>query len=385
MLYWLSDYLRELFSPANVLRYVTFRAAAAAVTAFLFAVLAGRPIIAWLRHRRVGDDVNRKACEKISELHQGKQGTPTMGGVMIIAGVVGSSLLWGNLSSRLLLLALASTLWLGLVGFADDVLKLRRGRAAGLKARHKLLAQVVLGVGLGAILYWWPLDVAKLWTVKVGPGFNYRAYVDPALSTCLVFPFAKDFLPQLGLLYLLFATLVVVGTSNAVNLADGLDGLAIGSGLLVAGVYVIFAYVAGNWVLSRYLNVLFVEGAAEVSVFCAALFGASLGFLWFNASPAEVFMGDTGSLALGGALGSVALLVKQELVLVIAGGMFVAEALSVLVQVLCYKTTGRRVLLMSPLHHHYELRGWAEQKVVVRFWIVSIILALAALATLKVR
>ena len=385
MFYWLSDYLKEIFSPANVLRYVTFRAAAAAVTAFLFAVLAGRPIIAWLKHRRVGDNVNREACERISELHKGKQGTPTMGGVMIIAGVAAASLLWGNLSSRLLLLALGSTLWLGAVGFVDDLLKLRRGSAAGLKARHKFLAQVVLGVVIGAILYWWPLDVAKLWTVQVGPEFNYRNYVDTGLSTCLAFPFAKNLLPQIGLGYLLFATLVIVGTSNAVNLADGLDGLAVGSSLLVVGVYTIFAYIAGNWVLSRYLNVLFVEGAAEVSVFCAAVFGAGLGFLWFNASPAEVFMGDTGALALGGALGSVALLVKQELVLVIAGGVFVAEALSVFVQVASFKTTGRRVLLMSPLHHHYELRGWAEQKIVVRFWIVSIIFALIALASLKVR
>lgn len=385
MFYWLGDYLRTLFSPANVLRYVTFRAAAAAVTAFLFAVLMGRPVIAWLRDRRVGDDVRREACDQITQLHQAKQGTPTMGGLMMIAGVVAASLLWGNLASRLLLLALGSTLWLGAVGFADDMLKLRRGRAAGLSARHKLAAQVALGVALAAVLYWWPLDVAKLWTVEVGPGFDYRAHIDPVLSTCLAFPVAKNLLPQLGLWYVVLAVVVVVGTSNAVNLADGLDGLAVGAATLVAGVYAVLAYVAGNWVISRYLNVLFVEGAAELAVFCAALFGAGLGFLWFNASPAEIFMGDTGSLALGGALGSVALLVKQELLLVVAGGLFVVEALSVLVQVVSYKTRGRRVFLMSPLHHHFELRGWPEQKIVVRFWIVSVICALAALASLKVR
>jgi phospho-N-acetylmuramoyl-pentapeptide-transferase len=361
MLYHLLFPLADRFAVLNVFRYITFRSAGAIVTSLLIALLMGPWFIRTLRRLAVGQNIRDVGPAQ----HHIKAGTPTMGGLLILLAVAVSTLLWANLSNAFVWLALAVTLAFGAVGFADDLLKVRRHRNLGLTARSKFALQV-LAAAVGA---------AVLLALPARYGFH------PTLA----FPFFKEAVINLGLLYVPFVVLVLVGSSNAVNLTDGLDGLAIGVTLIAASTYAVFTYVAGNRVVASYLQVEYVSGVGEVSVFCAALVGASLGFLWFNAHPAQVFMGDVGSLAIGAAIGSVAVLAKQEIVLVLVGGIFVLEALSVMLQVASFKLTGRRVLRMSPLHHHFELVGWAEPKIIVRFWILAILCALLGLSTLKLR
>lgn len=361
MLYHLLYPLHEELSALNVVRYITFRAAAAVVTALVLSWIAGPWFIRMLRRLSVGQNIRDVGPES----HQVKAGTPTMGGLLILFALITSTLLWADLTNPLVWLAVGVTLAFGAVGFADDFIKVRRRRNLGLTARSKFLAQ-----SLVAIVSAWLL---------------LRLQQPYAFEPTLVFPFFKDLVLDLGWLYLPFVLIVLTGTSNTVNLTDGLDGLAIGATMIAAATYAIFTYVAGNRVVAEYLQVPHLAGVGEVSVFCAALVGASIGFLWFNCHPAEVFMGDVGSLALGGAIGIVAVLAKQELLLVIVGGLFVIEGLSVILQVGSFKLRGKRIFRMAPLHHHFELKGWAEPKIIVRFWILSMIFALLALSTLKLR
>ncbi|HEX5759404.1 MAG TPA: phospho-N-acetylmuramoyl-pentapeptide-transferase [Thermoanaerobaculia bacterium] len=358
MLYHLLFPLSDQFPLFNVFRYITFRAAGAIVTALLLSMLLGPWFIRTLRRLSVGQNIR----EVGPQAHQVKAGTPTMGGLLILFAVVVPTLLWASLDNLYVWIVLAVTVAFGAIGFADDYLKIRRRHNRGLTVRGKFLLQVLVAAGLGAFLLWLP-------------GFDAVVY----------FPFFKNLIWPAGIFYVPFVALVLAGTSNAVNLTDGLDGLAIGATLVASATYAVFTYIAGNRVIANYLQVTAVPGVGEVTVFCGALVGASLGFLWFNSHPAEVFMGDVGSLAIGAAIGSVAVLAKQELVLVLVGGLFVMEALSVIIQVASFKLTGRRVFRMSPLHHHFELSGWAEPKVIVRFWILSILFALLSLSTLKLR
>jgi phospho-N-acetylmuramoyl-pentapeptide-transferase len=345
----------------NVFRYITFRSAYAAVSALFLALLLGKPVIAWLRRFRIG----QKIREEGPAGHQVKAGTPTMGGVLIIVCIFIPTLLFGNLKSHDVLLALLATLWLGAVGFLDDYLRVVKGLRRGLLGRYKLVGQVALGILIGVFLLGLP-----------------NLSVPPTMTTV---PFLKFRYIDLGLLYIPFVVLVITGSSNAVNLTDGLDGLATGLIIFAALTFAGFAYVSGHVRFSEYLNILYLPDAGELTVFCAAMVGASLGFLWFNCHPADVFMGDTGSLALGGALGTVAILLKRELLLIVVGGVFVAEALSVMIQVLSFKLTGKRVFRMAPLHHHFELAGWPESRVVTRFYIAAALLSLVSLSTLKLQ
>jgi phospho-N-acetylmuramoyl-pentapeptide-transferase len=361
MLYHLLYPLSEYFSPLNVFRYITFRAAYATVTALLISFLVGPWLISQLRARRIGQQIR----EDGPETHRAKAGTPTMGGILIVLATVLPTLLWADLSSRYVQMAALCCLALGLLGFLDDYLHVVKRLRKGLLGRYKLLGQLSLGAAIAS---------GMVMTVSHGD-----------MTTATTVPFLKNARLDLGLLFIPFAMLVITGTSNAVNLADGLDGLAVGLMVPPAAVFAGLAYVSGHSKFAEYLNIPYFPGSGELTVFCAALMGACLGFLWFNAHPADVFMGDTGSLALGGSLGTVAVLLKREFLLVIVGGIFVAEALSVMIQVASFRTTGRRVFLMAPLHHHFERRGWAESRVVIRFWIIAILLALLSLSTLKLQ
>jgi len=361
MLYHLLYPLSDQFAAFNVFRYITFRTAGAVATAVLLALLCGPAFIRTLRRLSVGQNIREVGPQS----HQVKAGTPTMGGLLILFTLVVPTLLWANLTNIYVWLAVGVTLAFGAIGFLDDFLKVRRGRNLGLTARGKFLAQVGVAALAGALLPQLPGGAA--------------------FSPTLAFPFLKDLVIDLGLLYVPFVVFVLVGSSNAVNLTDGLDGLAIGATLIAAGTYAVFTYVAGNRVVATYLQVPYVSGAGELTVFCGALVGASVGFLWFNSHPAEVFMGDVGSLALGGGIGIVAVIAKQELVLALVGGLFVLEALSVILQVASFKLRGKRIFRMAPLHHHFELGGWAEPKIIVRFWILSGLFALLSLSTLKLR
>ncbi len=361
MLFHLLTPLRDDFAIFNVVRYITFRTAMAIATAFLLALVCGPWFIRTLRRLSVGQNIRDVGPES----HQVKAGTPTMGGLLILFTLLVPTLLWANLTNPYVWTAIGVTLAFGAIGFVDDFLKVRRKRNLGLTARGKFLAQVAVAALVGALLPLLPADAP--------------------FSPTLAFPFFKQLVIHLGLLYVPFVVFVLVGASNAVNLTDGLDGLAIGATLIAAGTYAIFTYIAGNRVVAQYLQVSYVAGAGELTIFCGALVGASVGFLWFNAHPAEVFMGDVGSLALGAGIGIVALIAKQELVLALVGGLFVLEALSVILQVASFKLTGRRIFRMAPLHHHFELGGWAEPKVIVRFWILAGLFALLSLSTLKLR
>ncbi|HSB36951.1 MAG TPA: phospho-N-acetylmuramoyl-pentapeptide-transferase [Thermoanaerobaculia bacterium] len=362
MILWLLHEFAPKVAVANVFRYITFRAANAALMALLLSIFLGPALIRWLRARQIGQAIR----EEGPKAHQAKAGTPTMGGVLINAAIAIPTLVFADLSNRYVWIALATTLLAMGIGVGDDWRKVSRQQNRGLSGRQKILLQTAIGLAVGA---------ASVFLLPSRP--------DP---THLSFPFLKNVHPDVGLVaYILFAAIVVVGSSNAVNLTDGLDGLAIGSTLVAAATLALLAYIAGNARAANYLLVPSVPGTGELSVFLAAIVGASLGFLWFNAHPAEVFMGDTGSLALGAALGTVAILIKQEILLVFVGGLFVVEAASVIVQVVSFKLTGRRVFRMAPLHHHFELLGWAESKVIIRFWIVAIIFALFSLSTLKLR
>jgi phospho-N-acetylmuramoyl-pentapeptide-transferase len=362
MLFNLLTPLAEDVSILNLFRYLTFRSGGAVLTALLVSFLMGGPVIRWLKKKqREGQPIRTDGPE--SHLLT-KKGTPTMGGVLILLALTISTLLWADLTNGFVWIVLGVTIGFGLIGFGDDYLKLTRRNHRGLPGRFKLLAQIAIGVA------------AAFAAISLTP---------PPLDTSLAVPFLKGVLINLGWLFLPLAVFVMVGASNAVNLTDGLDGLAIVPVMIAAGCFALISYLVGNAVFSEYLQIHFVQGSGELAVFCAALCGASLGFLWFNAPPAMVFMGDTGSLSCGGALGAISVVTKHELVLAIIGGLFVLETVSVIVQVASFKLTGKRVFRMAPLHHHFEKKGWQEPTIVIRFWIIASILALAGLATLKLR
>ena len=357
MLYHLLTPLASEVSALNVFRYITFRTGAATLTALFLAFLLGPPLIRALARLKVGQPIR-----EIGPDHQAKAGTPTMGGLLILLSLAVSVLLWSELDNRLVWIVLGVTIAFGLLGFADDYRKVKHGSSAGLAGRWKLFWQWAIALSVAVAIY-----------------------LDPSFDKELSVPFFKDFTPHLGIFYVPLAAFIIVGASNAVNLTDGLDGLAIGPVMIAAGTFLVLSYAAGHAVIADYLAIKGVPGSGQLAIFCGALVGGSLGFLWFNASPAQVFMGDVGSLALGGALAGIAVVIRQEILLGLVGGIFVIEALSVMIQVSWFKLTGQRVFLMAPIHHHFEKLGWAEQKIVVRFWIVSIILALVALSSLKLR
>jgi phospho-N-acetylmuramoyl-pentapeptide-transferase len=359
MLYHLLYPLHTLFSVLNVFRYITFRTIYASLTAFFICFFLGPWVIERLTQMQVGQYIRDDGPQS----HLGKAGTPTMGGVLILAAITLSTLLWSDLTDPFIWIALLVLVGFGAVGFMDDYLMQIKKQSKGLSVRGKLLLQA--GVAL----------LAGIWV-----------YLTPNFSTEVTVPFFKTVTPDLGWGYIVFAMLVIVGASNAVNLTDGLDGLAIGPVIIAATTYMVFAYTAGHVKIANYLQITYVPGCGELAVLCGAMAGAGLGFLWFNAYPAQVFMGDTGSLSLGATLGVIAVITKQEILLALVGGLFVIEALSVIFQVGFFKmTSGRRIFRMAPLHHHFELKGWPEPKVIVRFWIIAIALALLAMSTLKLR
>jgi len=361
MFYNLLVPLADSFAPFNVFRYITFRSGGAVMTALLIAFLFGETVIGWLKSKQPEPPIRADTPERHALT---KKGTPTMGGVLILLSLGISTLLWADLRNGYVWAVLTVTLGFGAVGFYDDYLKLTKKNSKGLAGRWKLVFQTLISL------------LATAWIVYL---------TREPLSTQIAIPFFKDLLLDFGLFFFPFAIFVMVGSSNAVNLTDGLDGLAIVPVMIAAGCFAAFAYVAGNAIFANYLLIHHVPGAGELAVVCAAIVGASLGFLWFNAPPAMVFMGDTGSLSMGGALGAVAVVTKNEFTLAIVGGLFVVEAVSVIVQVASFKLTGKRIFLMAPLHHHFEKMGWAEPTIVIRFWIIASILALAGLATLKLR
>jgi phospho-N-acetylmuramoyl-pentapeptide-transferase len=362
MLYNLLSPLADEVAVFNLFRYLTFRSGGAVVTALVIAFIMGPRTIRWLKQKqREGQPIRSDGPE--SHLLT-KQGTPTMGGVLILLSLTVSTLLWADLSNGYVWVVVFVTLGFGLIGFGDDYLKLTKRNSRGLRSRHKFLAQVAIAVAAALTIVW---------------------LAPTRIETGLAIPFFKDLLLQLGWFFIAVAAVVMVGASNAVNLTDGLDGLAIVPAMIAVGCYALIAYLVGNAMFANYLQIIYVEGAGELAVFCGAFIGAGLGFLWFNAPPAMVFMGDTGSLSVGGALGAISVVTKHELVLVIIGGLFVLETVSVIVQVASFKLTGKRVFRMAPLHHHFEKKGWAEPTIVIRFWIIASILALAGLATLKLR
>ena len=366
MMYFLH-HLSDRFIGFNVFLYVTFRAIAAAVTAFLLTLIFGNFIIRILIALKLGQPIRGAAeVHRLAELHGGKQGTPTMGGVLVIGSVFVSSLIWARLDNRFVWLVLFCMVYLGALGFADDYLKVTKKKSDGISGRIKLVFQIALALIVTAVFLSSPLLEVQ--------------------ARSLYVPFVKaPVITNMGWFTFIFFLLVIVGSSNAVNLTDGLDGLAIGCTITVAFAYALLTYAAGNFRIAEYLQVPFYPFAGELTVVCSALIGAGLGFLWFNCFPAKVFMGDTGSLSIGGMIGVVAICCKQELLLVVVGGVFVIEAVSVILQVMSFKLTGKRIFVMSPLHHHFELTGWKENTVIVRFWILSIIFALLGLATLKLR
>ena len=361
MLYQLLYPLHEHIGAFNVFRYITFRSALATLTALVISLGLGRFLIQKLRTLQIGQHIREEGPRS----HYAKSGTPTMGGILIVVSVVIPVLLWADLSNIFVWLAAGSMVAFGLIGFVDDYRKLARRHNLGLSARAKLTWQIIVAAAIGVIL----VSLAE----------------NELFTTRLSLPFLKQWTPDLGWFYVVFIVMVIVGAANAVNLTDGLDGLAVGSVLIAASTFAILSYVVGHAVAAGYLGIINVKGTGELTVFCAALVGACLGFLWYNCNPAEVFMGDTGSLAAGGALGAISVVAKHELVLAIVGGLFVLETVSVIVQVASFKMTGRRVFRMAPLHHHFEKKGWAEPTIVIRFWIIAAILALAGLATLKLR
>jgi phospho-N-acetylmuramoyl-pentapeptide-transferase len=363
MLYHLLYPLHDQVSVLNVVRYLTFRTAAASLTALALGLLLGPWFISRLRAFQIGQVIRTEGPAS----HKPKAGTPTMGGLLILASVFIPTLLWADLTNPYIWIAVVSTALFGAIGFVDDYLKVARRSHYGLFARYKLLAQLVVALGVGLVLL--------LLADQTPPLYNTR----------LIFPFLKNQIPDLGAFYVLFAVVVLVNTTNAVNLTDGLDGLAISTFAVSAATFTALTYVTGHKEFAEYLLLVRFPTVGELTIFCGALVGASLGFLWWNAHPAEIFMGDVGSLALGGALGTVAILIKQELLLPIVGGVFVMEAGSVILQVASFKMTGRRIFRMAPIHHHFELAGWQEPKIITRFLILAIIFALFSLTTLKLR
>jgi phospho-N-acetylmuramoyl-pentapeptide-transferase len=359
MLHFLAEYLTQYYTVFNVFSYLTFRAIISTLTALFISLYFGPKLIRYLQRMQIGQTVRSDGPES----HLSKSGTPTMGGLLILAGIVVSVLLWADLSNTYVWVVLFVVVSFGIIGFVDDYRKVIRKDSNGLIAKWKYFWQTVAGLTTAIFLY----------------------QISHPDQTFLLIPFIKDVMPQLGIFYIVMTYFVIVGTSNAVNLTDGLDGLAIVPTIMVAGAFALFAYVTGHVNFSSYLNIPYIAMTSELVVVCTAIVGAGLGFLWFNTYPAQVFMGDVGSLALGAALGVIAVLVRQELVLFIMGGVFVMETVSVILQVGSYKLRGQRIFRMAPIHHHYELKGWPEPRVIVRFWIISFILVLIGLATLKLR
>ncbi len=359
MLYHLLYPLHTSLSVFNVFRYITFRTIYASLTAFLICVILGPWVIRKMSYLQIGQYIQ----EDGPPTHHKKAGTPTMGGTLILFSIIVSTLLWTNLTNYYIWVVLLVTVGYGSIGFIDDYLMQIKKRNKGLSVRNKFLLQATLAIVTGALVC------------------SYAGF-----STQITIPFFKNISPDLGMGYILFAAFVIIATSNAVNITDGLDGLAIGPFIIASAAYMIFAYVAGHFKIANYLQIRYVAGSGEIAIFCGAMAGSGLGFLWFNSYPAQIFMGDVGSLALGGAIGAVAVIIKQEILLILVGGLFVIETLSVIFQVGFFKiTNGRRIFRMAPLHHHFELKGWPEPKVIVRFWIIAIALALIAMSTLKLR
>jgi phospho-N-acetylmuramoyl-pentapeptide-transferase len=358
MFYHLLYPLHEIFSFFNVFRYITFRTIYAILTGLLISFVIGP----WLIEKLRGFQMKQVVREDVPSRHMEKNGTPTMGGSLILAALLIPTLFWSDLTNRYTWIVLFTTLAFGTIGFLDDYKKVRDKKGIGIKARYKFPIEVGMALVISLILFY---------------GFDH--------DSRLIFPFFKKVAPDLDNWYILFSVLVIVGTANAVNLTDGLDGLAIGPVLISGGTFMLFCYLAGNYRFASYLQIPFVKGSGELTILCGALVGSGLGFLWFNTYPAQVFMGDVGSLALGATLGTIAVITKQEILLVIVGGIFVMETLSVIIQVASYQLRKKRVFRMAPIHHHFELKGWAEPKIIVRFWIIGIILGLVAISTLKLR
>ncbi len=361
MIFWLLPYLEQIDSGFRVLQYLTLRGVLGVLTALIFSLTLGPVLIRWLTHYQIGQTVRQDGPKS----HFSKAGTPTMGGALILVSMLISTLIWSDLSNYYVWVVLGVTAIFGAVGWVDDYRKVVRRNSIGLRSRWKYFWQSVAGIGGALVLYY---------------------FADSPIQTTLIVPFFKEWaIPMGGVTFVLFSYVVIVGSSNAVNLTDGLDGLAILPTVLVGGAMGVFAYVTGNINFATYLQIPFVPDSGEMIIFCGALVGSGLGFLWFNTYPAQVFMGDVGALALGAALGTVAVIVRQEIVLAIMGGVFVAETVSVILQVASFKLTGRRIFRMAPLHHHYELKGWPEPRIIVRFWIITVVLVLIGLATLKIR
>lgn len=361
MFYYLVEF-RDIFFGFNIFKYITFRAGMAAVTTFILCVFFGPIFIKMFAKQKICEKAKRDDCPDLDRFQDPKEGTPTMGGVFIIGSILISTFLWANLSNPYILLTMLTCFYLALLGGLDDYVKLTKKGHRGLRPRTKLIWQIVLGCFIGSYVYF-----------------------SPDISTQLDVPFFKRLVIHLGIFYIPFVALIVVGSSNAVNLTDGLDGLAIGCVLIVSLTLSILSYITGHLNFSNYLFIPYLAGAGELTIFCAAMLGASLGFLWFNCHPASIFMGDVGSLPLGGTLGVISVLIKKELLLVLLGGIFVVEAMSVILQVLSVRVRGKRLFKISPLHHHLQLSGWHESKIIIRFWIAAIILAMITLTTLKIR
>ncbi len=362
MLYHLLYSLRDIIPAFNIFHYITFRCVLAAVTAFFLSLIFGPLVIRRLREWGLCEKITKQDSARLDELHSHKHNTPTMGGILILLAIIISVLLWADITNKYILIVLFSITWLGVTGFIDDYLKQTKEKSKGLTAAAKLTSQIVLGLILGIIFM-----------------------LDPQLSLRLDLPFLKNVSIDLDGLYILFVILVITGSSNAVNLTDGLDGLASGIMVMVALAFSVLSYVTGNIKFSSYLLVPYIPGTGELAVFCASIVGSSLGFLWFNCYPASVFMGDVGSLALGGAIGVIALLIKKELLLAVVGGIFALEALSVILQVGSLRLFKKRIFKIAPLHHHFQFLNWPENKIIVRFWIIAGLLALLTLVTLKIR
>ena len=354
------EYLAESFGPLRIFNYFTFRAILATLTSLVFILFFGKTFIRFIAKQKYGQIIRDEGPQS----HLEKKGTPTMGGLLILFSIVFSCLCWGDLSNKYLLISIAVTFLFGVIGLIDDYLKLRHSNSKGLSGRSRLLWEILVALSASSLIYY---------------------FATSAEETTLFLPFFKDFALQLGIWFVLFSALVLVATANAVNLTDGLDGLAIMPSVMVASGMGIIAYISGNAILSDYLNVPYLFYSTEIVIFCGALVGAGIGFLWFNTYPAQIFMGDVGSLSLGAALGIIAVSIRQEFILMLMGGVFVIETISVILQVASFKLTGKRIFKMAPLHHHYELSGLAEPKIIVRFWIVTLILVLFALATFRLR
>ena len=377
MLYKLFFGLHDVISGFNIFQYITFRTTLAALTALVLSFVIGPWLIKNLRNFQIGQMIREEGPRS----HRSKEGTPTMGGIMIVMAILVPSLFWMDPANPYGWIAVGSLLLFAALGFTDDFLKMKRKTNKGLTGAQKMFFQILIALVLVMILFL--LDHFDFYRAEFFDS-GTRSLI-PLKWSQVIFPFFKNWRPDFGWIYIPFAVVAIVGASNAVNLTDGLDGLAIGSTMIAFLTYTILGYLAGHAIAARYLLIANVKGVGELTVFCGAVVGASLGFLWFNAHPAEVFMGDVGSMSLGGSIGTVAVLIKQEILLLIVGGLFVMEALSVIIQVVSFQTRGKRVFKMSPIHHHFELKGWNESKVVIRFWTLAIIFALMALSTLKIR